>query len=208
MGKLSHEAQKFQKEIKTKSVAELRDILARQDRILANAALLKTLPDKGDKVKQRKLQLEELIASRTRALNEAADLLASLSISSQSDATAKSLSNQSGASVNNNNSKPVDVDKMEWKFGGAHFIKKFGQLNPANVPDSDDDSDPEADPEGDPLKLLASRSEVPTKKSSSLASVSPKNSYAKILQQQSDSQRRFIPSHSLRKSVLNETDKT
>ena len=80
MGNLSHEAKKFELEIQNKSVPELNDLLSRQNKILSNQGLLKTLPDKGAKVQARKEQLEKLIESRTRALNEAADLLASLSL--------------------------------------------------------------------------------------------------------------------------------
>jgi len=199
IGRLSHELQKFKKEIKTKTVPELKDILNRQNAILSNQALLKTLPDKGAKVKQRKQHLEELIDSRTRALNEAADLLASLSIS--------------GAESNNNDgaAKKVDVDGMEWKFGGAHFMKKFSQLNPV---DSDDDSDDD-DLESDPLKLLAARSEVPTaaakvtsRQKAFAKMTSQQNAYARVLDQTGESSKRFIPSHSVRKSVLSEKDKS
>ena len=58
VGRLSHEAKKFQREIQDKSVPELNDLLSRQVKILSNPSLLKTLPDKGAKVKAKKEQLE------------------------------------------------------------------------------------------------------------------------------------------------------
>ena len=58
LGRFGHEASKFQKEIQDKSVPELNDLLNRQVKILSNEALLKTLPDKGAKVRAKKDQLE------------------------------------------------------------------------------------------------------------------------------------------------------
>jgi len=167
LGRFGHEANKFQKEIQNKSVPELNDLLNRQVNILSNEALLKTLPDKGAKVRAKKDQLEELIASRTKALNDAADLLASLSLG--------------GPSSRGN----VDTDKMEWKYGGAHLMKKLTQINPV---DSDDDSDDqEESSSSDALKLLASRSEFPQKNT-------------KVLKK--GEKPRFVPSHSIKASTL------
>ena len=58
LGRFGHEANKFQKKIQNKSVPELNDLLNRQVNILSNEALLKTLPDKGEKVRAKKDQLE------------------------------------------------------------------------------------------------------------------------------------------------------
>ena len=57
LGRLEDEAKKFQKEIKTKTIPELKDLLERQSRILQNKKLVTTLPDKGSKVRQRQQQL-------------------------------------------------------------------------------------------------------------------------------------------------------
>ena len=51
--------------------------------------------------------------------------------------------------------KKVDVDEMEWKFGGG----LTRHLNPARTLDSDDDDDDETEGEN-PLKVLAEK-EVP-----------------------------------------------
>ena len=58
LGRLSHEAKAFEKEIRLKSVPELRDLLARQNKIVENKKLLNSLPDKGEKVKMRQQMLE------------------------------------------------------------------------------------------------------------------------------------------------------
>jgi len=58
VGRLEHEAKAFEKEIKTKNVPQLQELLERQNKILENPALLKKLPDKGSKVKQRKEMIE------------------------------------------------------------------------------------------------------------------------------------------------------
>lgn len=51
MGRLSHEAQKFQREIRLKSVPELKTILTRQKQVMSNQKLIASLPDKGDKIR-------------------------------------------------------------------------------------------------------------------------------------------------------------
>jgi hypothetical protein len=58
MGKMDHEMKAFEKEIRTKSVPQLYEVLARQNKILENKSLLLKLPDKGAKVKHRKVMIE------------------------------------------------------------------------------------------------------------------------------------------------------
>jgi hypothetical protein len=58
VGRLDHEAKAFERDIKAKSVPQLQEVLERQNKILENSALLKKLPDKGAKVKQRKEMIE------------------------------------------------------------------------------------------------------------------------------------------------------
>ena len=80
---------------------------------------------------------------RTRSFNEAADLLAALTIGSSSASNSK-------------NGGKIDCDEMEWKFGGGNLFRK---LAPASDKlDSDDDSE---DEETNPLKILATK-ELPT----------------------------------------------
>ena len=63
----------------------------RQEAILSNPGLVQKLPDKGLKVKAKKAEIENLINSRTKAADEAADLMKGM--------------------------KLVDTDAMEWKYG-------------------------------------------------------------------------------------------
>ena len=78
---------------------------------------------------------------------KATDLLESLSISTRTD--------------------KIDINRMEWKYGGANLMNQYAKTNL----DSDDDSDGALDIDDyiqndsdlikNPLKSLASRSEVP-----------------------------------------------
>lgn len=58
IGKFDHEAAKFKKDIENKTIPELKDLLSRQESILSNSRLLKTLPDEGEKVRQKKRHIE------------------------------------------------------------------------------------------------------------------------------------------------------
>ena len=88
---------------------------------------------------------QNLIEERMRSLNEAADLLAALSLG--------------GVSISKNGGK-IDCDEMEWKFGGGHLFRKLDPTSDSVTKplDSDDDSDNES---SNPLKVLATK-EVPT----------------------------------------------
>ena len=57
LGKLADEGKKFNTEIKKKNVSELKDILDRQNKLLQNDNMVRNLPDKGEKIRQRKQQL-------------------------------------------------------------------------------------------------------------------------------------------------------
>ena len=57
LGKLEDEAKKFAKEIKKKKTPELKDLLNRQDALLQNNKIITSLPDKGEKVRQKQQQL-------------------------------------------------------------------------------------------------------------------------------------------------------
>jgi hypothetical protein len=80
-----------------------------------------------------------------RSLNEAADLLAALTIGNGSP----------------KKGERIDCDEMEWKFGGGHLFRKLAP--PTEELDSDDDSDDAETDSTNPLKLLAAR-ELPTAK--------------------------------------------
>ena len=58
LGRLEYEAKAFEREIRTKNVTQLQEVLERQNKILESPALLKKLPDKGSKVQQRKEMIE------------------------------------------------------------------------------------------------------------------------------------------------------
>jgi hypothetical protein len=58
IGKLGDEAKKFAKEIKQMKIPELKSTLNRQNALLSNHKLITSLPDKGEKVRQRQQQLE------------------------------------------------------------------------------------------------------------------------------------------------------
>lgn len=63
LGRFEHEAKAFEKEIKTKTVPQLQEVLERQNKILENQALVRKLADKGAKVKQRKEMIEVIAPS-------------------------------------------------------------------------------------------------------------------------------------------------
>ena len=82
MGKYEHEEMAFRKSIEKKTLPDLKDLLARQNAILANQKLIDKLPDKGAKVQLKKTQIEKLIESRSKAVHEGSDMLQGLSIQS------------------------------------------------------------------------------------------------------------------------------
>ena len=94
MGKFEHEEIAFRKSIEKKSLPDLKDLLARQNAILANQKLIDKLPDKGAKVQLKKAQIEKLIESRSSTVHEASELLQAMAI-------------QSGISKNCLNPKPI-----------------------------------------------------------------------------------------------------
>ena len=57
VGKLEEEAKKFEREIRKKKTSELKELLNRQNTILQNLKLIDSLPDKGEKVRQKQQQL-------------------------------------------------------------------------------------------------------------------------------------------------------
>lgn len=128
VGRFEHEAKSFESQLRAMTVTQLQDTLKRQNAILNNPGLLKTLPDKGEKVKKRKemievfylgylffkcchvpssfyLKFQELINVRQKSLNDAIDLMNALSL--------------------NGTSKKVDVDEMEWKLGGGNLFRNL-----------------------------------------------------------------------------------
>ena len=94
-GKLDFELETFRKSIEKCTLPEIKDILARQDAILSNSKLMSTLPDKGLKVQLKKKKVEELIESRTKAIDEASELLGGL--------------------------KLIDTNSLEFRLGGAMY---------------------------------------------------------------------------------------
>ena len=95
IGRLDHEMETFRKSIEKKTLPELKDLLARQNTILSNTKLVAKLPDKGVKVQQKAKQIEELIESRVKAVDEAAEMI--------------------------NGLKLMDTNELEFNRGGAMY---------------------------------------------------------------------------------------
>lgn len=95
IGRLDHELETFRKSIEKKTVPELKDLLARQNVILSNTKLVAKLPDKGAKVEQKKKDIEKLIETRAKAIDETAELM--------------------------NGLKLVDTNALEFNRGGAMY---------------------------------------------------------------------------------------
>ena len=85
----------FRKSIDKKTVPELKDLLARQNVILSNTKLVAKLPDKGGKVELKKKEIEKLIETRTKVIDEATELMDGL--------------------------KLVDTNALEFNRGGAMY---------------------------------------------------------------------------------------
>ena len=66
VGKMSIEIAKLREEIKTKTVPQLQEVVERQERILNNKALVKKLPDKGEKARRTKEMIENLIKDKDK----------------------------------------------------------------------------------------------------------------------------------------------
>jgi len=64
IGKMEHELKQLQNELKKKSLVELKDMLISTKKIATNEILLRKLPDRGAKVKQKQEILESIIESR------------------------------------------------------------------------------------------------------------------------------------------------
>lgn len=58
VGRFEHEAKAFEIQLRSMTISQLEDALARQLKILSNPGLLKTLPDKGEKVRKRKEMIQ------------------------------------------------------------------------------------------------------------------------------------------------------
>lgn len=87
VGKMSIEIARLREEIKTKTVPQLQEIVERQERILNNKALLKKLPDKGEKARRTKEMIENMIRDKDKV-----------------DALEKEMEKMK-----------IDTEKMEWK---------------------------------------------------------------------------------------------
>eukprot|EP00088_Acartia_fossae_P012097 TRINITY_DN16208_c0_g1_i2.p1 TRINITY_DN16208_c0_g1~~TRINITY_DN16208_c0_g1_i2.p1 ORF type:complete len:371 (+),score=114.93 TRINITY_DN16208_c0_g1_i2:40-1152(+) len=77
MGKMTHEQNTLKAELKKKSLVELKDLLASNQKIASNATLLNRLPDRGAKVKEKLAILKSLVEERERG-NELAEAMAAL----------------------------------------------------------------------------------------------------------------------------------
>ena len=79
-GKLDHEIKAFRDSILKKTVPELKDLLARQNAIITNKKLVSKLPDKGAKVQAKIREIEDLIKSKQKSIDEAANMLENLQL--------------------------------------------------------------------------------------------------------------------------------
>ena len=102
-GKLDHEIKAFRDSILKKTVPELKDLLARQNAIITNKKLVSKLPDKGAKVQAKIREIEDLIKSKQKSIDEAANMLENLQLGQEPS------------------EKLVDTEAMEWKHGGSLF---------------------------------------------------------------------------------------
>jgi len=121
------------------SLAALGDVLARQQKILANTKLLKTLPDGGAKIRAKKQQIEEAIKEKEQIVSKTADLLSSLTIGGE---------------------KVESVEEMEFRFGGGlarHLEERHKRVDL----DSDDD-DNDSEEIKNSLRVLAEK-DLPSK---------------------------------------------
>ena len=146
MGKFEHEEIAFRKSIEKKSLPDLKDLLARQNAILANQKLIDKLPDKGAKVQLKKAQIEKLIESRGSTVHEASELLQAMAIQSGNSKTVY----KSQTYFIDFFPDLIDVDAMEWKLGGSGYKSMTKSVEPQTENE-------------EMLRLVASK-EVPNKK--------------------------------------------
>ena len=66
MGKMDHEKAKERREFDQKSLAELKDLLSRQEHLLGNRSLVSRLPDKGEKARARRDEILKRIGAKER----------------------------------------------------------------------------------------------------------------------------------------------
>jgi len=66
IGKMSHEVAKLRAELRSKSVPQLQEVLDRQQRILGNRALVSRLPDKGERAKNTRDMVIELLKDKEK----------------------------------------------------------------------------------------------------------------------------------------------
>jgi len=66
IGKMSHEVAKLRSELRSKSVLELQEVLDRQQKILGNKALVSKLPDKGQRARNTRDMVTELLNEKEK----------------------------------------------------------------------------------------------------------------------------------------------
>ena len=66
IGKMSHEVAKLRAELRSKSVPQLQEVLDRQQKILGNRALVSRLPDKGERAKNTRDMVIELLKDKEK----------------------------------------------------------------------------------------------------------------------------------------------
>jgi len=66
IGKMSFEVAKLRAELKSKTVPQLQEVLERQEKLLGNRSLVKRLPDKGEKARNTKEMVMELLKDKEK----------------------------------------------------------------------------------------------------------------------------------------------
>jgi len=66
IGKMSHEVAKLRAELRSKSVPQLQEVLDRQQKILGNKALVMRLPDKGERARNTRDMVIELLNDKEK----------------------------------------------------------------------------------------------------------------------------------------------
>ena len=66
IGKMSYEVAKLRAELRSKSVPQLQEVLDRQQKILGNRALVSRLPDKGERAKNTRDMVIELLKDKEK----------------------------------------------------------------------------------------------------------------------------------------------
>ena len=148
VGRLGHEARALATELRRMPLPALRDALARQDGILGNAALCRALPDRGMKIREKRDQIEAMVREKTRAADEAAEMLAGLTLGA-------------GAKT-----KMESLEEMEFRLGGglsAHLDRPAGSRVRLDSDDDDDgdENEEEVEPDSRASLKIHSQKEVP-----------------------------------------------